>query len=229
MRTFTFLIPVLILVSCNSYNKPGNKEVGGRDTLMSGNTIYYLDSISEREFKTVNETNYKADDIEVIDDTTHVKRDSSKIIFHLSNGVDSVLVNDTTDDWSKYIDYTYIESCKNMEYWLIGVTYYEGSEFLLVDRDDGNKVWIWGRPVFSPDNKYFVTYSYDLEAGYDPNGFQLYEIKDKKAILKWAKILEDWGPSDIRWKNDSTVYIEQWKFADESDSLNYTYKSMVIK
>jgi hypothetical protein len=37
------------------------------------------------------------------------------------------------------------------------------------------------------------------------------------------------GPSEIRWKNDSIIYIEQMRIDYEKDAPLYSYKSMVIK
>jgi hypothetical protein len=230
MKLFLFFVPAL-LWGCTSKITDSNNEHLSGDTLMINKMTYFLDSIGKVEFKSAYEQKYNVDNKEIIDDTTNVKRDTLKLIFHLRNGVDSVLVNDTTEGWSNYIDYSYIESCKNIDYWLLGITYYEGSQYLLLDREKGEKIWIWGIPIYSPNNKYFVCNSCDLEAGYDSNGFQLFEIKNKKAKLRWSKILSDWGPTEIRWKNDSTLYIKQLRM-DYKDSKNpekYSYKSMIIK
>ena len=229
MKLFLLLIPVLVFISCNSNKKVDNKENIKGDTLIIAKVVFNLDSISEKEFKTADKQGYKESATEVIEDTVNVRRDSLKLIFHLGNGADSVLINDTTEGWSNYIDYSYIESCKNIDYWLLGIGYYEGSQYLIVDRENGNNIWIWGMPVYSQDNKHFVTYSCDLEAGYDSNGFQLFEIKNNKAIHKWSKIVNDWGPTEIRWKNDSTIYIEQMRIDFENNAQNYSYKSMIIQ
>jgi hypothetical protein len=229
MKTFFLFIPILVLMGCTSNKKIDTKEIINGDTLTIAKVVFNLDSISEREFKNADRQKFKETDSEEIEDTTNVKRDSLKLTFHLRNGADSVLINDTTEDWSGYIYYSYIESCNNIDYWLLGIDYYEGSQFLLLDREKGDKIWIWGKPVFSPDNKHFITYSCDLEAGYDPNGLELFEIDNKKAIHKWSKLIGDWGPSEIRWKNDSIIYIEQMRIDYEKDAPLYSYKSMVIK
>ena len=229
MKPYLLLIPILFFIGCTSKKKVDNKESVNGDTLIISKIVFNLDSISEKEFKTADKQSYKESDSEVIEDTVNVKRDSLKLAFHLRNGADSVLINDTTEGWSNYIDYSYIESCKDIDYWLLGIGYYEGSQYLIVDRENGKKIWIWGMPVYSPDNKHFVTYSCDLEAGYDSNGFQLFEIRNNKAIHKWSKIIRDWGPIEIRWKNDSTLYIAQMRIDSKNNSQSYSYKSMKIQ
>jgi hypothetical protein len=230
MKLYLFFIPSLLLGCTPKKNVVNNEHFNG-DTLILNKVIYYLDSIGEVEYKSTHKQKFNGGDKEIIDDTANVKRDTLKLKFHLSNGVDSVLVNDTTEGWSNYIAYSYIESCKNIDYWLLGITYYEGSQYLLLDRENGEKLWIWGMPIYSPNMKYFVCNSCDLEAGYDANGFQLFEVKNNKAIHRWSKSIDDWGPSEIRWKNDSTIYIEQLRmdYSDSKNSEKYSYKTMIIK
>ena len=127
MKPILLLIPILVLICCNSSKKLENKEIENGDTIIIAKVVFSLDSISEKEFKSANKQRNKEVDGELIDDTANVKRDSLKLIFHLRNGADSVLVNDTTEGWSNYIDYSFIESCKNIDYWLLGIGYYEGS------------------------------------------------------------------------------------------------------
>jgi hypothetical protein len=236
MRTYLVLI-LAVFFGCTSNKNSGKKEQTSsseqqvkRDTLVINSKVYYLDSIPEATFESLKKDIEKKHVTESIDDTVNVIRDSLRLIFHLRNGVDSVLVNDTTESWSNYVDYGYMKACPEIDYWLVDITLYEGSMYLLLDRENGEKIWIWGRPVLSPNNKYFVCYSFDLEAGYDSNGFQLFEVINNKAILRFSKEIADWGPTEIRWKNDTIICIEQTRidFNDSKDPYKESYVEMTI-
>jgi hypothetical protein len=79
-----------------------------------------------------------------------------------------------------------------------------------MDKKDGSKKYIWGQPVISPDNKRFISYSCDIDAGYNYNGIQLFEINGRKADLKWQKEIGLWGPDEVRWKDVNTLYIKKY-------------------
>ena len=233
MKLNIFLILVFVM-ACNP-KKNGNSNISkiNQDTLLINNIVYSLDSIGEKDFNTIATGNSKDtfSENEIIDDTNNVSRDSLILTFHLKNGADSILVNDTTENYSKYVSYYYLESSKYIDYWLVRVQFYEGGGYLLINKEKGNKIFIWSKPVFSPDKKHFVCYSCDLEAGYISNGFQLFEVKNKEVLLLWSKEINEWGPSEIRWKNDSTIYIKKLKmdFNDSKNPNQISYKSMKIK
>lgn len=45
----------------------------------------------------------------------------------------------------------------------------------------------------------------DMEAGFNPNGFQLFEIVDKDIRLIGAADTEKYGLQDVRWVDDKTL------------------------
>jgi hypothetical protein len=218
-----------IMIACSS-NKSSidNEQKINSDTIVINNKVFNLDSISEMDYKHENKPKILEQRTEFIDDTTNVSRDSLRLTFHLKNGSDSILTNDTSDNGDKHIRFTYLESCPNIDYWLIKITYYEGGEYMLLDKENGNKMYLWSKPIFSPDKKHFITNSCDLEAGYDANGFQLFEVKNKNIKECWSKAITDWGPSEIFWKNDSTLFIEQTRFGHDY-SNKISNKEMIIK
>lgn len=225
MRKYIFFI-LIIFIGCTSKKTSDNENIN-KDTLIINNTVFLLDSANIEEFKSLHNQNVDYYNTEKIDDTINVSRDSSKLTFHLRNGADSILVNDTTEDWGNFVNYNYIKSYKNIDYWLIEAIFYEGRLYLLLDKENGNKIWIWGAPIFSPNNKYFITNSCDLQAAYDPNGFQLFEIKNNKVIKSWEKEINDWGPDEIKWKDERTILIKKLKYDTNNKEL-YSYKSMKI-
>lgn len=220
MRNFSILLLVL-LIACksNQTNQTADSTLSTDSTAIDRvGDNFPIDSISETEYNTAPfEGLPEAYSSTVIDDTTRVFADSLKIVFKLNNGTDSVLTNNTNEDDDGYKVYNYVNSCADMEYWLIFIGYYEGSEYLLVDKEDGRKIYIWGPPVVSPDKKCFITYSSDIEAGFTYNGIQLFEIINRKAVLKWQKEINTWGPDEVRWKDNNTLYIKKYSI-DYSNS-----------
>jgi hypothetical protein len=220
------------MVCCTAKkNADNNVFTQGRDTVLINNKVFYLDSIPKSLFKTAEKTKFIEGENEIIDDTSNVSRDSLLLTFHLKNGSDLVLKNDTSQDYSNYIAYNYLSSLATIDYWLLRISYYEGRAYMLVDKENGKKIDIWGEPVFSPSNKYFICYSFDMEAAYDPNGMQLFEIRGRKVNEKWSYLISDWGPSEIRWKNDTIIYLEQaiMDYENSPDGYIETYKSMIIQ
>lgn len=222
MKNYLILI-VFFITSCSSKNtSKNNEQLIKQDTLMINNVAYYLDSISEKEFKAIS----KPKDIENGDenfDDANISRDSLKLKFHLRNGADSILVSEDPD-LPYFVAYTYLESCDYIDYWLVEVYYDEGGEYLLINKENGNKMYIWGPPVYSPDKRFFMCYSCDLWAGFRYNGLQLFEIQNKKVRLLWSKEIEYWAPTEIRWQNERTICIQKINKNNET-----SYNSMLIK
>jgi hypothetical protein len=226
MKKIGFITLVLIVLSCSNKNK--SSQVVKPDTLMINNSVYVLDSIGFDEFEAVKTERFNENDSETINDSSVTRQDKLNLNFKLRNGQEITLKNDTSD--SNYETYRFIESLKNIDYWLIGVTYYEGRGYLLIDKQNGDETEIYGNPYFSKNKDWFITYSFDIEAAFDPNGFQLFQVENGKAKLKWTKDINDWGPSIIKWLNDSSVVIEQSRISNDPNEsgMQLSYKKMKI-
>jgi hypothetical protein len=247
-----FFIP-LLLISCNS-NQPDSKQpdkvtdtvisntvlvepstiiktfTDKIDTIHIGKQVIELMPVDKNVFEDLGVVEFNEPDDEIINDTANVKRDFLRLTFKLKNGTDTTLTNDTTELWSKYRDYQYLDNYDFMDYWLLSVTYYEGFSYMLLDKETGEDITIWSIPIFSPNREKFVCNSFDMEAGYNPNGLQYFRIENGKLVNDWNKELSDWGPSKVKWLNDTLIIVEQKIMNPESDEFYSTeYKSLIIK
>lgn len=185
-------------------------SVATADTMMIGSTVYTFNAISQDEFEAV----YKKNGCPQVfsgknDDTAHVLIDSMQTLLHLQSGVDSVLRNNYEDESDNYIQYSYIRSFNEINYWSFHASMFEGGSFLIVSKKDGSKIWTWGEPLFSPNKRFFICNSFDLEAGFIANGFQLFTVVNGVPVWQWEKQFGEWGPSRICWKNNDELYIER--------------------
>ena len=130
----------------------------------------------------------------------------------------------------------YISSLSDFPYWLLVDQHNEGSDSKLINKYNGDQVNILDTdPVLSPDTNLMIFYNMDIIARYSMNGIQLLEIKDDEIIFIFEEEVSGWGPTDVCWKDNSTLYIEQswmdWDKWDEDDEfyINKKYKKVMIK
>jgi hypothetical protein len=228
MRTILLLFVTTYLVSCSGNTKQQVLKKGS-DTLIIKNTVYNLDSINENAFRSIKTVALNEPEKEIITDTNVIRKDTLLLVFKLRNGKEKTLKNDTTDE--NFSVYKFIESFANIDYWFVGITYYEGSGYLLIDKETGDEINVWGKPYFSDNNKFFFTYSFDIEATFDPNGIQFFKVDNRKVKNIWSKELLDWGPSGMKWSGDSSVVIEQSRLnnaGNNADSYLLSFRRMKI-
>jgi len=83
----------------------------------------------------------------------------------------------------------------------------EGYGHILVNKSNGKKTSMYGRPIFSTDYKKMLVASFDLEACFDWNGIQIFKYEDGEIVLEWEKELGDWGPSNAKWIDNETISL----------------------
>ncbi|MFA6273782.1 MAG: hypothetical protein WC662_01345 [Candidatus Paceibacterota bacterium] len=102
----------------------------------------------------------------------------------------------------------------------MNIDYYEGSGNVLINSKTGEKVFTFGNPVFSPNNKRIISSSADLEAGYGPNGLQMYSINDDTSIeLKWVYEQQKWEPRQVFWVDDNIFYVAKYQLVFSPESI----------
>ena len=143
-----------------------------------------------------------------------VYRRDSRLIFSLNNGGKTVVQDDTTDTDQMSAHYYWGELAK-VHQWVVFVGLWEGSEALLVDQRTGQKTYIWGHPVASPDGQHVVTYSYDM--AYNPTGLQLYQV-DANGIHQLWERNTTWGPTGVRWLSNQALAIAKQDMPDSPDT-----------
>lgn len=122
----------------------------------------------------------------------------------------AVVLEDDCTSTESAVRYFFESHLADIGYFLVKADLHEGRAFLLVNDKTGDKTWLKGPPVVSPDNKRFVTASMDLEAGYNPNEIQVWRLEPSGADLEYsANFGEQWGPSDPFWKDAETISFKK--------------------
>ena len=84
----------------------------------------------------------------------------------------------------------------------------------MVNASTGKITQIMGESFCTNQNQEItVNYADDIGAGWTPNGIQFLERNNNgfEVILEFSPDLiinENWGPTAINWKNDSTILIK---------------------
>lgn len=137
-----------------------------------------------------------------------VKRTEEGLVFTLKNGQTKTLKNTNTED-QDFSSYIFQKTFDDVNQWQVFAMFFESHGFALIDQTDGKETWMWSEPTFSPDRKYFLCGSADIEAAFVPNGFQLWTFKNNKPTKLWEKELSDWGAESLIWAKDDVVFGNQ--------------------
>lgn len=181
------------------------------DTFTMGERTYYVVPMEQSPFPAEPEQDVTEMDVAekaALARTTGVKRIGDTLLLPVDNGEPVAMVNNNSDgdDYAHYYYDSYLPEINC--YCLIG-TYYEASDYVLLNRSTGANIHVWGKPVISPDKKMLICPSYDLEAGFIPNGFQVF-TNDNGALENTGDVsLTKWGPGRVKWLDNNTIAVEQ--------------------
>ncbi len=134
-----------------------------------------------------------------------VRRAGDTLHFRGSGGGRLALGNDAAEG-ERFVRYRYRGLLPEIGQHLVQVDLYEGGGWLLVGAATTDQTHVLGPPVVAPDRSGFVATSVDLEAGYDPNGIQVWSLARGFPRLEWGLDGGDaWGASDAVWIDARTV------------------------
>lgn len=136
-----------------------------------------------------------------------VRRDGGRLVFTLDNGQQAEL-KDVDSQEPDVMKHYYWGELPTAHQWVAHVGLWEGWMVALIDQRSGRIKYVWGQPFASPDGQHLLTTSADLEAGYDPNGVQLFRVQADSLQLLGERKFEDQGPEQARWLNNHAVVLE---------------------
>jgi hypothetical protein len=220
MKHLLSLLLTISVAACNQQKTVSNTVIDSTiqqkpniptDTFQMGNKTFLVYDLDQSPFE--GEPAVESDSAELTllqhDVNGHVKRLGDSLVITLDNGHQKVFTSNphpTQDD--SYTEYTYTGYLPDIKQYGIYGTYYESTDFLLVDQTTGVATHTWGAPIISPDQKYFLCPSYDLEAQFTANGFQLYSYLNGVITPVGEIELENWGPGQIQWVDNKTFITE---------------------
>lgn len=137
-----------------------------------------------------------------------VTRAGCDLAFRDSLGRDELVLSDVLQEGDPWVLHRYRGPVPALGAHLVERSFYEGGGYLLV-YPGGAPVFVAGPPLVSPDSTRFVTWQQDLVAEYDPNVIQVWRRTPAAARLELAIASEDWGPSEVRWLDATTVAFVQ--------------------
>jgi hypothetical protein len=135
------------------------------------------------------------------------KRTGNDLMLILSNGQTKVLKNNTKED-DDYEVYQFLTLDAN-GYYIVAVFYFESYAYLLINPVNGSATRTIGYPVVSPDKKQYVAGNYDMVAAFTFNGIDFLSITKDSVFSNVMIDFMTWGPEELKWKDDSTLYIKQ--------------------
>lgn len=187
----------LYLFSCSTNNYVEEKD---------GNAIFIIKKVKENDFLSAKKS-FKE---KLYQDMSKVYQKNKQISLPLNLGShkifrDSILNEDTIER------YEFIGEFKDIDMYLIFGIYWENSEGILVDKNNGEIYRTWNKPSISPDNKKLASIcSYGLEGM--PIGLQIMDIGLQKEYTRLNSFIEInqriWNPLDFVWESNNSLILK---------------------
>ncbi len=146
-----------------------------------------------------------------------VIRKGNELKLALAGGGEKIMANNLTegDDYEVYQFYK-----RSQGYYIVAVFYYESYGYYLISEETGKATFTIGMPVLSPDQKLYAAANYDMVAAFTYNGLELLTFS-KDSVAGVLKIdFATWGPEEVKWKDDSTLYVKQKSQHEEGPEEN---------
>ena len=232
MRSYLLVFSILscLLLSNCGKDKPAdvdptetvyeNPLVSERDTFYIGGKLVHVEKIKKSEFDALKPTVIATDTIEdqhLLKDSAMVRRARDTLYFKTA-AKEVTLVNDNNDSGDAYAQYLYCCYIKSIDQFLIAGNYYESYDYILIDRQTGASTKLMGKPNISPDGKYMVAGNTDLVAQFTDNGLQLFKNTPAPKLVA-QKILQTWGPEEIKWLDNKTLLVKASVSDPNSENL----------
>ena len=103
--------------------------------------------------------------------------------------------------------------------------FYEGGDYLLIDKENGNEIPIGSEPFFSNNKKHFACGFMNCYVG-NSGEFQIFDVKENgKVKLIETKFNFDWQPFQLKWNFKNELLIEKGKCGCDQNK----YGKLIIK
>jgi len=148
----------------------------------------------------------------IVADTQAIRKVNGEIVLPLSGNKPTMVFKDQHPENDDEIsEYSYTGHVDNPNLYIVEGAFWEWHETYLINRATGKTDTLWSAPVFSPDKKLIVNLSpgYGLEG--DPNGFELWQVKnDGNTAINRIKIVDqqEWIPLNFFWEDNRTLIFK---------------------
>lgn len=116
-----------------------------------------------------------------------------------------------------------------IDYVALHVQYGEGDAYMLVNRKNGFKQLIIGKPNLSPNGESFIVTSADLEAHYNENGIQYYKQTEDTLVCEFIMLINNCGPERVQWLSDNEFLLERYELiSDNKHPYKYSYLNVQL-
>jgi hypothetical protein len=202
------------LISCLPTEKP---DVTGNIKAVDNIFTLCFEPVTKEVFVSAKQA-YKE---KLLQDTLSFKKQNGQLKLPLSSGINTYKIFQDSikgsEDENKK-EYNYLGQFKEIDFYVVSVTYWEHFEVLLIDKKSGNHYSIWSVPSLSPNNKRIATIpSSGLEG--EPVGIQILSI-NKTNYTQIEKVIEInqqlWNPVDFVWEDNNSVILKVTELADHS-------------
>ncbi len=196
-KLFNTQNPELIIEDCW-------KNIAEVDTLILENKNLLIYPISNSEFNSVSPTpaeNNKKNDKNIQSNKLFVK-------CTFRNGLSKTYKNNLGND-DNYINYSFVGSLETIDYYLIQIQFYEGGNYLLIDKENGKEIPIYSEPSFSNNKKHFACSL--MTCSGDGGGLQIFEVIDngKVKLIETKFKFHAWDPSLLKWNFKNELLIQK--------------------
>ena len=155
----------------------------------------------------------------------------------LTNGEFFTLKKEVEDE--QFFGYTFLHYNSELNIYVFWENWLEAGHPIMVNGSNGAITTVFGETFATNKNQTLTAnVSADIGSGWTPNGLQVFEIVkdtyvqlfefDPTQVFNPQSLNETWGPVDLKWKNDNTIYLECITHDDKSGYLTL-YKVIQFK
>ncbi len=150
-----------------------------------------------------------------------VKRTDKTLTFKMTHSAPVTLTNlNKCTNYETCRGYWFIDYFKEVGFYLVLVTYYEGADYLLINDKYGKQQKIPDHAMLSPDKNRFASVSFD-ETGYGGelgNSILIWRIKGTQLIPEFKYIPTDEYTlySFNTWKDNVTLVVDKFTYSNKT-------------
>ena len=116
-------------------------------------------------------------------------------------------------------NYFYLRDFSDINSWLIDCFHNdEHQHLMLVNKNTGKEIHLTGNIVLSPNKRFLISVRLTCT---DASTIELLKVEEDSLSQVWCKLFYNFGAEEIKWKNDSTLYIQMRSICVEKTKTRY--------